>query len=320
MVARRGAGDRALSRAGPRRGRLPPDGCVLDGEILAWDERGVLPFAILQTRIGRDMVSARALGAGAGQLPRLRPAGGGRAGHPRSPARRAPCALAAVLEGRGGRLLQSREVAAADWPTLERARAGARERRVEGLMLKRRDSAYGVGRQRGAWWKWKVDPLRVDAVLVYAQAGSGRRANLFTDYTFAVWQGDALVPIAKAYSGLSDPEILRSTGGSGAIPSSASGRSGRSCRSRCSSSPSRASAAPAGTSRASRCAFRGSRAGAPTSRRARPTGWRTCTRCCPRRPADRVNAPLTLACYHGCRSSGVWPASRRRPDPPSAHR
>ena len=113
-----------------------------------------------------------------------------------------------MLEGRGGRLLQSDEVAAADWPTLETARAGARARHVEGLMLKRRDSAYGTGRQRGAWWKWKVDPLRVDAVLVYAQAGSGRRANLFTDYTFAVWQGDALVPIAKAYSGLSDPEIL----------------------------------------------------------------------------------------------------------------
>ena len=96
----------------------------------------------------------------------------------------------------------------ADWPTLETARAEARARHVEGLMLKRRDSPYGTGRQRGAWWKWKVDPLRVDAVLVYAQAGSGRRANLFTDYTFAVWQGDALVPIAKAYSGLSDPEIL----------------------------------------------------------------------------------------------------------------
>jgi DNA ligase 1 len=75
-------------------------------------------------------------------------------------------------------------------------------------MLKQRDSAYGVGRQRGAWWKWKIDPLRVDAVLVYAQSGSGRRANLFTDYTFAVWQDDVLVPIAKAYSGLSDREIL----------------------------------------------------------------------------------------------------------------
>ena len=86
-------------------------------------------------------------------------------------------------------------------------------------MLKRRDSPYGVGRQRGAWWKWKVDPFSVDAVMVYAQAGSGRRANLFTDYTFAVWQGDALVPIAKAYSGLSDPEIPRSTGGSDAIRS-----------------------------------------------------------------------------------------------------
>jgi DNA ligase-1 len=75
-------------------------------------------------------------------------------------------------------------------------------------MLRRRDSAYGTGRQPGSWWKWKVDPLRVDAVLVYAQAGSGRRANLFTDYTFAVWQNDALVPIAKACSGLSDPETL----------------------------------------------------------------------------------------------------------------
>lgn len=74
-------------------------------------------------------------------------------------------------------------------------------------MLKWRDSAYGTGRQRGAWWKWKVDPLTIDAVLVYAQAGSGRRANLFTDYTFAVWRDDELVPIAKAYSGLSDREI-----------------------------------------------------------------------------------------------------------------
>jgi len=75
-------------------------------------------------------------------------------------------------------------------------------------MLKRRESVYGSDRQRGAWWKWKVDPLTVDAVLVYAQAGSGRRANLFTDYTFAVWRGAELVPIAKAYSGLSDQEIL----------------------------------------------------------------------------------------------------------------
>jgi DNA ligase 1 len=185
-----------------------PDGCVLDGEILAWDERGVLPFALLQTRIARDMVSARALERAPvsflaydllekdGQDIRALPL-----------AERLSC-LAVVLEGLGGRLLQSRELAAADWRTLEAAHAESRERGVEGLMLKRRDSAYGTGRQPGSWWKWKVDPLRVDAVLVYAQAGSGRRANLLTDYTFAVWQNDALVPIAKACSGLSDPEVL----------------------------------------------------------------------------------------------------------------
>jgi DNA ligase-1 len=185
-----------------------PAGSVLDGEILAWDKRGVLPFAILQTRIGRDVARASDLERAPASFlayDLLEEDGRDIRALPLAERR---ARLAAVLEGRGGRLLQSDEVAAADWPTLEMARTGARDRHVEGLMLKRRDSPYGVGRQRGAWWKWKVDPLRVDAVLVYAQAGSGRRANLFTDYTFAVWQGAALVPIAKAYSGLSDPEIL----------------------------------------------------------------------------------------------------------------
>jgi DNA ligase-1 len=183
-----------------------PDGCVLDGEILAWDERGVLPFAVLQTRIGRDKVTARILESAPvsllaydllehGQDLRALPLG----------ARRER--LGAVLEGAPARFLLSRELAVGDWPELERLRDEARARHVEGVMLKRRDSAYGTGRQRGAWWKWKIDPLCVDAVLVYAQAGSGRRASLFTDYTFAVWQEDALVPIAKAYSGLSDEEI-----------------------------------------------------------------------------------------------------------------
>jgi DNA ligase-1 len=74
-------------------------------------------------------------------------------------------------------------------------------------MLKRRSSPYGVGRRRGDWWKWKVDPLSVDAVLIYAQPGSGKRAGLFTDYTFGVWDGEHLVPLAKAYSGLTDAEI-----------------------------------------------------------------------------------------------------------------
>jgi DNA ligase-1 len=74
-------------------------------------------------------------------------------------------------------------------------------------MLKRKDSGYQVGRRRGNWWKWKIDPLTADAVLIYAQRGHGRRAGLYTDYTFAVWRGDSLVPFAKAYSGLSDEEI-----------------------------------------------------------------------------------------------------------------
>jgi DNA ligase-1 len=98
-------------------------------------------------------------------------------------------------------------VAAPDWDALARLRAESRGRGVEGLMLKRAGSPYGIGRTRGDWWKWKIDPYSVDAVLVYAQRGHGRRASLYTDYTFAVWDGDALVPFAKAYSGLTDAEI-----------------------------------------------------------------------------------------------------------------
>jgi DNA ligase-1 len=188
-------------------GRLP-DGCVLDGEVLAWDERGVMPFAVLQTRIGRDRLTPRiAASAPVSFLAYdlLEHHGSDVRGLPLAERR---ARLAAVLEESRGRFLMSGDLWADDWRELETLRAGARELHVEGLMLKRRDSAYGVGRQRGAWWKWKIDPFSIDAVLVYAQAGSGRRANLFTDYTFAVWRDDALVPIAKAYSGLSDREIL----------------------------------------------------------------------------------------------------------------
>jgi DNA ligase-1 len=115
------------------------------------------------------------------------------------------------------RLQCSPRLSAPDWPSLAALRASARTRGVEGLMLKHRDGAYGVGRLRvpgGGWWKWKLDPLSIDAVLLYAQRGHGRRASLYTDYTFAVWaeppgEGEppALVPFAKAYSGLTDEEI-----------------------------------------------------------------------------------------------------------------
>jgi DNA ligase-1 len=93
------------------------------------------------------------------------------------------------------------------WKALESWREQARAREVEGLMLKRRDAPYGVGRQRGHWWKWKIDPLVIDAVLINAQSGHGRRASLYTDYTFGLWDNGELVPVAKAYSGLTDDEI-----------------------------------------------------------------------------------------------------------------
>jgi DNA ligase-1 len=105
------------------------------------------------------------------------------------------------------RLLLSPLVQAASWEDLGRLREESRQRHVEGLMLKRLDSPYGVGRPRGPWWKWKVHPFSVDAVMIYAELGHGRRASLYTDYTFAVWHDGELVPFAKAYSGLTDEEI-----------------------------------------------------------------------------------------------------------------
>src|SRR5262249_61651984 len=98
-------------------------------------------------------------------------------------------------------------VSFASWRDAEAAQRRSREMSAEGLMLKRLDAAYGVGRRKGAWWKWKVQPFSVDAVMIYAQAGHGRRASLNTDYTFAAWEGEALIPFAKAHSGLTDEEI-----------------------------------------------------------------------------------------------------------------
>jgi DNA ligase-1 len=95
------------------------------------------------------------------------------------------------------------------WIAASDARRDARDAGAEGLMLKRLTSEYGVGRRRGDWWKWKVAPFAMDAVLIYAQPGSGKRAGLFTDYTFGIWEGDHLVPVAKAYSGLTDEEIRK---------------------------------------------------------------------------------------------------------------
>lgn len=187
-----------------------PDGCVLDGELLAWEGAQPLPFGRLQTRIQRRRPSARMcretplrllaydlLEADGEDLREL-------------PLEDRRARLQALLEATGQPTLQlSPELEAGDWSAAAARRDQARARGVEGLMLKRRSSPYRSGRRRGDWWKWKLDPLTIDAVLIYAQAGHGRRANLHTDYTFALWQGEQLLPIAKAYSGLDDAEILR---------------------------------------------------------------------------------------------------------------
>ncbi|MEO0489035.1 MAG: ATP-dependent DNA ligase, partial [Cyanobacteria bacterium J06659_2] len=113
-----------------------------------------------------------------------------------------------LLQTTEGDLITPSEcVAFESWDDLVALRGRSRQMGAEGLVIKAINSPYLVGRKRGYWWKYKVDPMSLDAVLIYAQAGSGKRANLFTDYTFALWKGDELVPFAKAYSGLDNAEI-----------------------------------------------------------------------------------------------------------------
>lgn len=196
-----------------------PDGSVLDGEILAHDGASVLPFAVLQRRIGRRSVGRKLLAEApvaflAYDL--LESAHADWRG--RSLAERRRQLEVLIAQAGSERLGLSPRVEADDWAALARRRAEARERGVEGLMLKRLDSPYLAGRKRGAWWKWKLEPMTIDCVLVYAQAGHGRRANLYTDYTLAVWShahdaadpaARVLVPVAKAYSGLTDAELTQ---------------------------------------------------------------------------------------------------------------
>ena len=190
-----------------------PQGTVIDGEILGFADGSPLPFARLQPRIGRKTVPKKLL-------------------------KEAPVVLMAydLLEWDGAdmrsRALSERrgllediikdlpseasvkispEVAAENWQALKDARAASRDLGAEGLMLKRRAAPYLTGRKKGDWWKWKLDPLTIDAVMIYAQAGSGRRATLYTDFTFAVWKGNELIPFAKAYSGLTDAEFREIT-------------------------------------------------------------------------------------------------------------
>ncbi|MCC7449190.1 MAG: ATP-dependent DNA ligase [Anaerolineae bacterium] len=185
-----------------------PDGTVLDGELLPWKNGTVQPFALLQRRIGRKTLTPKMLN----EVPviflaydLLEYTGADWRDRPLHERR---AQLEPIITSIGAPLLLSPIVQADSWDALAKLREESRDRRVEGIMLKRIDSPYRVGRQRGDWWKWKIEPYTVDAVLIYAQPGSGKRASLFTDYTFGVWDdGGNLVPFAKAYSGLTDAEI-----------------------------------------------------------------------------------------------------------------
>jgi len=190
-----------------------PQGTVIDGEVLAFADERPLPFNALQKRIGRKTVPKRLLQESPVILMAydlleehstdIRPL-------PFTERRARLAALVAATPPEAP-LRLSPDVSADDWETLAATRAESRDHASEGLMLKRRTSPYLAGRKKGDWWKWKVDPLTIDAVMIYAQSGSGRRANLFTDFTFAVRDGAALVPFTKAYSGLTDAEFRQIT-------------------------------------------------------------------------------------------------------------
>lgn len=193
-----------------------PDGTVVDGEIVVWKEGRIQPFALLQQRIGRRTLTAKVLAAAPVAVlayDLLEWQGADRRLEPQEVRRRL---LEEVVTACGKDCLKLSPVLTGDdWLDLARQREASRSLGVEGMMLKRRDAQYGVGRTKdvGVWWKWKIDPYTVDAVLIYAQRGHGRRASLYTDFTFAVWDADAsepgrkLVPFAKAYSGLTDEEM-----------------------------------------------------------------------------------------------------------------
>jgi DNA ligase-1 len=183
-----------------------PEGTVIDGEVMPWKDGAPLPFAQMQRRIGRKVLGPKILS----EVPVVLVAYD-LLEHEGRDFREQPLEVRrAQLEGiapRNSAMVLSPVVRGATWEELRALRDESRDRKVEGFMLKRHGSPYRVGRKRGDWWKWKIEPYTVDCVLIYAQPGNGRRASLFTDYTFGVWDNGKLTPFAKAYSGLSDEEI-----------------------------------------------------------------------------------------------------------------
>ena len=187
-----------------------PDGIVLDGEIIPSLEGKPLPFALLQTRIGRKNITKKNLQ----EVPIsffaydvLEYEGTDIRKQPLTERRKLLEKI--ITQANHPAILLSPVINFISWDELTELRTHSRENGAEGMMLKRKSSAYQVGRKVGDWWKWKIDPLVIDAVMIYAQKGHGRRSNLYTDYTFAVKNGDKLVSFAKAYSGLTDKEFAR---------------------------------------------------------------------------------------------------------------
>ncbi|RFS24643.1 ATP-dependent DNA ligase [Chitinophaga silvatica] len=185
-----------------------PNGTVLDGEILTYNNGSPLPFQTLQTRIGRKNITKKQL-----QEAPVIFYSYDLLEYEETDIRDQPLAERRALLEKIVQLVDlpvlklSPILEFATWQELILQRLTARQFGSEGLMLKKLSSSYQVGRKRGDWWKWKIDPFVIDAVMIYAQKGHGRRSNLYTDYTFAVKDGDKLVPFTKAYSGLTDKEI-----------------------------------------------------------------------------------------------------------------
>jgi DNA ligase-1 len=193
---------------------LLPDGTVLDGEILPVKDKRPLPFHVMQTRISRKNVTKKSMQDAPLVMmcyDLLEYAGNDMRAQPMEVRRekleyliREANQTAAIIP-----LMLSPVLNCTTWDEVKAERLRSRDFLCEGLMLKHKQSVYESGRRRGGWWKWKVDALTVDGVLIYAQRGHGRRANLYTDYTFAIWDGEELVPFTKAYSGLTDKELLQ---------------------------------------------------------------------------------------------------------------
>ncbi|MDR7209290.1 ATP-dependent DNA ligase [Flavobacterium piscis] len=194
-----------------------PDGTVIDAEILAFTEGEIGTFNDLQTRIGRKTISASLLE----KVPVILKAydileweGQDIRNLPYSERRLLLEQLYDLIKDKTPHFQLSERVLLHSWEDVTAERMRAREMKSEGLMLKRNNSPYLVGRKKGDWWKWKIEPLVIDAVLTYAMRGHGRRSNLFTDYTFALWQNNdkgerELVTFAKAYSSLTDAEFRK---------------------------------------------------------------------------------------------------------------